>query len=49
MIVYDNHNKISSSGTIVEVLGNNTYLADTGNGPKHVSGDLISRVSETAT
>ena len=49
VIVYDNHTKVSSGGTIVEVLGNNTYLADTGSGPKHVSGDLISRVSETAT
>ena len=49
VVVYDNHTKVSSSGNIVEVLGNNTYLADCGNGPKHVSGDLISRVSETAT
>ncbi len=31
-----------------EVLGNNTYLADCGNGPKHVSGDLISKVSGTS-
>ena len=33
---------------ILEVLGNNTYLADSGSGPKHVSGDLISSVSEKA-
>ena len=40
---------MSSSRNIVKVLGNNTYLADCGNCPKHVSGDLISRVFETAT
>ena len=32
----------------MEVLGNNTYLADCGKGPQHISGDLISKVSETA-
>ena len=46
MIVYDNKTKLSGKAKILEVLGNNTYLADSGRGPKHVSGDLISRVSE---
>ena len=27
------------------MLGNNTYLADCGNGPEHTSGDVISRIS----
>ena len=48
VVVYDNRTKLSSSGNILEVLGNNTYLADCGNGPKHVSGDLISKVSGTS-
>ena len=46
VIIYDNRTKLSGKGKILEVLGNNTYLADSGSGPKHVSGDLISRVSE---
>ena len=49
VVVYNNHTKVSSKGTIVEVLGNNTYLADVGQGPKHVSGDLLSKVSQTST
>ena len=46
VIVYDNRIKLSASGKILEVLGNNTYLTDCGNGPQHISGDLISKVSE---
>ena len=30
------------------MLGSNTYLVDCGTGPKHVSGDCISRVAATA-
>ena len=30
------------------MLGNNTYLADCGKGPQHISGDVISRISEVA-
>ena len=46
--VYDNRSKLSATGKILEVLGNNTYLADCGKGPQHISGDLISKVSEAA-
>ena len=48
VVVYDAKTKLSSKGKISEVLGNNTYLADCGGGPKHVSGDLVSRVSATS-
>ena len=48
VIIYDNRTKLSGKAKILEVLGNNTYLADSGSGPKHVSGDLISSVSEKA-
>ena len=48
VVVYDIKSKISSKGKICEVLGNNTYLADCGNGPKHVSGDCISKVAALA-
>ena len=30
------------------MLGNNTYLADVGDGPRHVSGDCISKISASA-
>ena len=43
--MYDLKSKLSSKGKITEVLGNITYLADCGNGPQHISGDVISRVS----
>ena len=46
--MYDNRFKLSSTGKILEVLGNNTYLADCGKGPQHISGDLISKVSAAA-
>ena len=48
VIVYDLKSKLSSTGKITEVLGNNTYLADSGNGPQHISGDVISRVSDVS-
>ena len=48
VIVYDLKTKLSSPGKITEVLGNNTYLADCGNGPQHISGDVISRVSDVS-
>ena len=48
VIVYDLKSKLSSTGRIVEVLGNNTYLADCGNGPQHISGDVLSRVSDVS-
>ena len=46
VIVYDNRSRLSATGKILEVLGNNTYLADCGKGSQHISGDLISKVSE---
>ena len=30
------------------MLGNNTYLADCGDGPRHVSGDCISKIAASA-
>ena len=48
VIVYDLKSKLSSTGRIIEVLGNNTYLADCGNGQQHISGDVISRVSDVS-
>ena len=48
VIVYNLKSKISSKGKIVEVLGNNTYLADCGKGPQHISGDVISRISDVS-
>ena len=48
VIVYDLKSKLSFTGKITEVLGNNTYLADCGSGPQHISGDVISRVSDVS-
>ena len=49
VVVYCNRFKTSSAGKIIEVLGNNNYLADCGKGPQHVSGDCLSRVPDMAT
>ena len=43
VIIYDLKTKLSHSGKILEILGRNTYLADFGNGPQHISGDIISK------
>ena len=48
VIENDNKSKLSTAGKILDLLGNNTYLADCGKGPQHVSGDLLSKVSEAA-
>ena len=45
VIISDLKSKLSHSGKIIEVLGRNTYLADYGNSPQHVSGDVISKMS----
>ena len=45
VIVYDFKSKLSALGIIKEVLGSNTYMVDSGNGPRHVSGDALSRSS----
>ena len=44
VIFYNAHTKLSHAGKIVEVLGNNNYLADIDGLTKHVSGDVISKV-----
>ena len=49
VVVYDNHRKLSYPAVVSEILGTNNYLVDSDNGPKHVSGDVLSRVSETTT
>ena len=50
VIVYDNRFKLSSAGEILEVLGNNTYLAEVeGKGQQHVSGDVLSKLRDVAT
>ena len=48
VIVYDIRSKLSSNGKITDLLGTNTYLADYGKGPQHISGDVISRISDVA-
>ena len=45
VIVYDFKTKLSALGVIKEVLGSNTYMVDSGNGPRHVSGESLSRSS----
>ena len=48
-MVYDLKSKLSARGKVVEVLGNNTYLVDCGKGPRHISGDVLSKASRVAT
>ena len=43
VVIYDLRTKLSHKGKILEVLGSNTYLADYGKGPQHISGDVISK------
>ena len=43
VVIYDLKTKLSHKGKIIEVLGNNTYLAEYGKGPQHISGDVISK------
>ena len=49
VVVYDNHKKLSYPAVVSEILGTNNYLVNSDNGPKHVSGDVLSWVSETVT
>ena len=42
VIVYDNHKKLSYPAVVKEILGTNNYLVESDNGPKHVSGDVLS-------
>ena len=48
VIVYDAHTKLSYRAVVQEILGTNNYLVESDNGSKHVSGDIMSRVSEIA-
>ena len=43
VVVYDNHKKLSYPAVVSEILGTNNYLVFSDNGPKHVSGDVMSR------
>ncbi|MCP4254438.1 MAG: DDE-type integrase/transposase/recombinase [Candidatus Scalindua sp.] len=46
VVIYDNHTKLSYSAVVLEVLGTNNYLVQSDNGPKHVSGDVMSREAQ---
>ncbi|MCP4140008.1 MAG: hypothetical protein GY755_06920, partial [Chloroflexi bacterium] len=46
VVVYDNHTKLSYDAVVSEVLGTNNYLVQSDNGPKHVSGDVMSRAAQ---
>ena len=43
VVVYDNFRKLSYPAIVSEILGINNYLVLSDNGPKHVSGDVLSR------
>ena len=47
VIVYDNHKKLSYPAVVKEILGTNNYLVDSVNGVKHVSGDVMSKVTSS--
>ena len=49
VVVYDNHKKLSYPAVVSEILGTNNYLVLSDNGPKHVSGDVMSSAVEPAT
>ena len=42
-MVYDFKTKLSTLGVVKQVLGSNTYSVDCGQGPRHVSGDALSK------
>ena len=48
VVVYDNHKKLSYPAVVSEILGTNNYLVFSDNGPKHVSGDVMSRAAQPA-
>ena len=49
VVVYDNHKKLSYPAVVSEIFGTNNYLVLSDNGPKHVSGDVLSSSVEPAT
>ena len=44
--VFDNHKGISYKGKIKEILGRNNYLVESENGTKHISGDVLTKISD---
>ena len=46
MNVYDTHNEVSFKGKITEVMGRNNYLVESEQGTKHVSGDVMTKISD---
>ena len=48
VVVYDNHKKLSYPAVVSEILGTNNYLVISDNGPKHVSGDVMSSMAKPA-
>ena len=44
--VFDNHTEVSYKGKVTEVLGKNNYLVDSEHGTKHVSGDVLTKISD---
>ena len=46
VVIYDNHTKLSYDAVVSEVLGTNNYLVMSDNGPKHVSGDVMTRAAQ---
>ena len=46
MNVYDNHNEVSYKGKISEIMGRNNFLVESEQGTKHVSGDVMTKISD---
>ena len=44
--VFDNHNGVSYKGKITEVMVRNNFLVESENGTKHVSGDVLTKISD---
>ena len=44
--VFDNHTEVSYKGKITEVMGRNNYLVESEHGTKHVSGDVLTKISD---
>ena len=43
--VYDNHNEVSYKAKISEIMGRNNFLVESEQGTKHVSGDVMTKIS----
>ena len=44
--VFDNDTEVSYKGKITEVMGRNNYLVESEQGTKHVSGDVMTKISD---